>query len=219
MKVDVLDKGYIELLDHMGSDLRVVQAARVSYDRDVGGELTHGDIELLHKLADQGHTQPLRHCVMTFRVKAPLFVARQWFRYTVASTLREEQFAWNEQSRRYTTGNLEFYNPAETDIADSDKECRKKLNEMFFWRCWSARRVYQRSMEHCEIPAGTARALLPQALYTKWIWTASLQSMFHFLDERQCDDAQWEIRQYAKVLQNMVVSHYPETAKAWGIGG
>src|SRR6056300_1285917 len=114
MKVDVLDKGYVRLVDHMGSDLSVVNAARVSYDKEAA-ELSDRDRKLINFLIREKHTSPFRHAAITFEVYAPLVVARQWCKYAVSSTHVDDQNGWNESSRRYITEDEEFYVPAATE--------------------------------------------------------------------------------------------------------
>jgi thymidylate synthase (FAD) len=110
MKIDVLDKGYVRLVDHMGSDISVVNAARVSYDKE-SQELTERDGKLINFLIREKHTSPFRHAALTFEVYAPLVVARQWWKYAVASSHVDDQNGWNESSRRYITEDEEFYIP------------------------------------------------------------------------------------------------------------
>ena len=106
----VLDHGYVKLISNMGSDIDVVNAARVSYDKEVQ-ELSDKDISLINFLIKHKHDSTLRHCVMTFEVYAPLFVARQWYKHAVSSTHLDDQEGWNETSRRYITEEPVFYIP------------------------------------------------------------------------------------------------------------
>jgi len=108
--MDILDKGYVRLINVMGSDIDVVNAARVSFDKSVS-ELSDKDSKLIDYLVREKHDAVLRHCVITLEVYAPLMVARQWYKHAVASTYLEEQNGWNESSRRYITENEEFYIP------------------------------------------------------------------------------------------------------------
>ena len=109
-KISVLDKGYVRLVDTLGNDLSVANAARVSYDKQ-SSEMSERDAKLIKFLWDERHTSPFRHAAMTFEVYAPLFVARQWWKHAVASTHLDDQNGWNESSRRYITENEEFYVP------------------------------------------------------------------------------------------------------------
>ena len=107
---NVLDKGYVRLVDVMGSDLSVVNSARVSYDKQVD-ELGDKDTGLIRFLAREGHTSPFRHASLQFEVYAPLMVARQWWKYIIGSSHQDNMAAWNESSRRYITEEPEFYDP------------------------------------------------------------------------------------------------------------
>jgi thymidylate synthase (FAD) len=114
-KINILDKGYVRLVDTLGNDLSVANAARVSYDKESklreDGSLNINDQRLIKFLWNERHTSPFRHAAMTFEVYAPLFVARQWWKHAVASTHLDDQNGWNESSRRYITENEEFYVP------------------------------------------------------------------------------------------------------------
>ena len=120
-KIDVLDKGYVRLVDTMGNDLSIANAARVSYDKESktreDGSLNINDQRLIKFLWNERHTSPFRHAAMTFEVYAPLFVARQWWKHAVASTHIDDQNGWNESSRRYITENEEFYIPKGTLVS------------------------------------------------------------------------------------------------------
>jgi len=113
--IQVLDKGYVRLVNSMGSDLTVVNAARVSYSKE-SFELNEKDIRLIKFLAREGHTSPFRHAILQFEIYAPLMVARQWWKYVVGSAHYEgtgdSLEAWNESSRRYITEEPQFYIPS-----------------------------------------------------------------------------------------------------------
>jgi len=93
--ISVLDHGYVKLVNNMGSDLDVVNAARVSYDKEVSS-LGDKDVSLINFLVKHKHDSTLRHCVMTFEIYAPLMVARQWYKHAVSSSHLDDQFGWNE---------------------------------------------------------------------------------------------------------------------------
>ncbi|WP_306472719.1 FAD-dependent thymidylate synthase [Bacillus toyonensis] len=112
MFINVLDKGYVRLVDTMGCDLSVVNSARVSYDKE-STELTDKDIRLIKFLAREGHTSPFRHATVQFEIYAPLMVARQHWKYIVGSDHTMD--AWNESSRRYVTEEPTFYIPKENE--------------------------------------------------------------------------------------------------------
>jgi len=108
MKIDVLDKGYVRYDKHMGSDLDVVNSAKVSFDR-ASATFEEKEARLLAFLVRDGHTSTFRHSAVTLEVYAPLITARQWWKYAVASAHVEDQLGWNESSRRYITETPEFY--------------------------------------------------------------------------------------------------------------
>jgi len=224
-KITVLDKGYVRLVDFMGSDLSVVNAARASFAKE-SKEFGEKDERLLNFLMREGHTSPLRHCFVTFEIKAPLFVARQWWRYIVASAHTESTPGWSEASRRYITMEPEFYVP---DIWLKAPENKKQgsggvindeaLNAELGQRL---QRIIDAGLEAYEfaLEAGVApeqaRLFLPAyGMYTIWRWSCSLQSVLHFLSQRLADDAQWEIRQYAKAVDRFVAQLFPATHRAW----
>ena len=222
----VLDHGYITLVDNMGSDLTIVNAARVSFDKEAP-ELTEKDERLIDFLIKHKHDSTLRHCVMTFEVYAPLMVARQWYKHAVGSAHLEEQFGWNETSRRYITENEEFYIPfptewrsaaenrkqgsglpVETSIgAEYTQTLRKLVQEGYT--------AYQEALE-AGIAPEQARLMLPaNALYVRWRWTVSLNGALHFLALRLDNNAQWEIQQYAKAMEDLMLPYYPMAIRAF----
>jgi thymidylate synthase (FAD) len=205
--VHVLDRGYVRLCDMMGGEIGVVNAARASFASE-SRELTERDIKLLRYLWEHRHTSPFRHSLITFEVKAPLMVARQWWKYVVGSDHTME--AWNEQSRRYVTEQVEFYLPsamraqAKDRKQGSDGEVGGEVGKAKIGALDALYRICEgvyREMLAEGIAGEVARLALPaNAQYTTWRWTASLQSVLHFLTERLDDHAQWEIRQYAQAV-------------------
>jgi thymidylate synthase (FAD) len=218
-KIDVLDKGYIRLVDVMGSDLSVVNSARVSYDKE-SQELTDKDTRLIKFLAREGHTSPFRHATIQFEVYAPLMVARQHWKYVVGSDHTMD--AWNESSRRYITEEPAFYIPridewrsapesskqgsGKTFEADSPQSYYTELLEDYILR---GEALYERALSH-GICAEQARLFLPAyGMYVRYYWTASLQSVAHFLNQRLAHDSQVEIQEYAKAVHELVKPHFP----------
>jgi len=110
LKFPVLDHGYIRTVSVLGSDIDVVNAARVSFDKEVE-ILEEKDLSLISFLVKNKHDACFRHCAMHFEIYAPLMVARQWYKHAVGSTHLDDQLGWNESSRRYITENKEFYIP------------------------------------------------------------------------------------------------------------
>jgi thymidylate synthase (FAD) len=224
-KINVLDKGYVRLVDTLGNDLSVVNAARVSYDKEVI-EFSRKDAGLLNFLIREGHTSPFRHAALTFEVYAPLFVARQWWKYAVASSHVDDQNGWNESSRRYITESEEFYVPSASSWRSKPENSKQgsgepinassgfyytnKLNDTIT----EGVRLYQEAMND-NIAPEVARLFLPAyAMYVRWRWTVSLQGVMTFLDQRLEHDAQKEIQDYAFAVKDLAHAAFPETFKA-----
>ena len=223
--VNVLDKGYVRLRDDdvFGSDLSVVNAARVSYDKE-SNELNERDKRLIRFLAREGHTSPFRHAAATFEVYAPLMVARQWWKYVVGSDHTMD--GWNESSRRYITEEPTFYMPDADQWREKPKHSKQGsggykdeflgvylMNDLKE-HCRRSEELYKNAIKAGVAPE-QARLFLPAyAMYVRWRWTASLQSICHFLNERLAADAQYEIRQYAKAVYKLIEPHFPESIKA-----
>ena len=224
-KVNVLDKGYVRLVDTLGNDLSVVNAARVSYDKEVA-EFSPKDARLIDFLIREGHTSPFRHAALTFEVYAPLFVARQWWKYAVASSHVDDQNGWNESSRRYITESEEFYVPSASSWRSKPENSKQgsgepinassgfyytnKLNDTIT----EGVRLYQEAMSD-NIAPEIARLFLPAyAMYVRWRWTVSLQGVMTFLDQRLEHDAQKEIQDYAFAVKDLAHGAFPETFKA-----
>jgi thymidylate synthase (FAD) len=226
MKIDVLDKGYVRLVDHMGSDLSVVNAARVSYDKEVA-EMSEKDSRLLSFLVREKHTSPFRHAALTFEVYAPLVVARQWWKYAVASSHVDDQNGWNESSRRYITEAEEFYVPSPSEWRSKPENSKQGSGEpvdvlvgqRFTDRLEETIRLgeeaYVSAMEEGIAPE-LARLFLPAyGMYVRWRWTVSLQGVMTFLEQRLPHDAQSEIREYADAVFSLSSSVFPETFKSY----
>ncbi len=220
--IKVLDHGYVRLVDTLGNDLSVVNAARVSYDKE-SGEFTQKDEKLISFLVREGHTSPFRHAALTFEVYAPLFVARQWWKYAVASSHVDDQNGWNESSRRYITENEEFYIPGpdewrsapENSKQGSGAPINENLGSFYFKKLIetvaSGKSLYDQALEDNVAPE-IARLFLPAyGMYVRWRWTTSLQGVMTFLDQRLEHDAQVEIQEYAKAVQQLTNTAFPST--------
>jgi thymidylate synthase (FAD) len=224
-KIDVLDKGYVRLVDTLGNDLSVVNAARVSYDKETT-EFSTKDERLIEFLIREGHTSPFRHAALTFEIYAPLFVARQWWKYAVASTHVDEQNGWNESSRRYITEAEEFYIPSASSWRSKPENSKQgsgepihfslgyhytnKLNEFIEL----GTQLYHEAMTD-NIAPEIARLFLPAyGMYVRWRWTVSLQGVMTFLDQRLEHDAQKEIQDYAVAVKELSHKAFPKTFEA-----
>lgn len=221
--INVLDKGYVRLVDKLGDDLSVVNAARVSYDKE-SSEFLERDQKLLDFLIRENHTSPLRHVALTFEIYAPLMVARQWWKYAVASTHVDDQNGWNESSRRYITEREEFYIPEHDEWRSRPENSKQGSGEpilnggQFTIDLTNyvklGEDLYKRALEHNVAPE-LARLFLPAySMYVRWRWTVSLQGVITFLDQRLPHDAQVEIQQYAKAIQSLTSQSYPRIMKA-----
>ncbi|KAA8750165.1 FAD-dependent thymidylate synthase [Paenibacillus sp. UASWS1643] len=223
-KINVLDNGYVRLVDAMGTDLTPVNAARVSYAKE-SQVLTERDVRLIKFLAREGHTSPFRHAIAQFEVYAPLMVARQWFKYIIGSAHQEgagdSLDAWNESSRRYITEEPVFYVPTSGQWRGAPENSKQGSGEPVATRIGSeAMKKLDDSvamgMEFYEwalangICAEQARLFLPAyGMYVRWYWTASLQSIAHFLAQRLEHDAQAEIQAYAKAVLTLIEARFP----------
>lgn len=221
-KVNVLDKGYVRLVDTLGNDLSVANAARVSYDKQ-SNEMSERDAKLIKFLWDEKHTSPFRHAAMTFEVYAPLFVARQWWKHAVASTHLDDQNGWNESSRRYITENEEFYVPEADQWRSKPANSKQGSGEPiihgkgnYFTTALNSyvdqgEQLYQRAMDEGIAPE-LARLFLPAyGMYVRWRWTVSLHGVLTFLDQRLPQDAQYEIREYAEAVKQLTKDTFPYT--------
>ena len=228
MRVNVLDKGYVRLVDTMGDDLSVVNAARVSYDKEVD-ELSDKDRGLLNFLIREKHTSPFRHASVSFEIYAPLVVARQWWKYAVASTHIDDQNGWNESSRRYITEDEEFYVPSATEWRSKPENSKQGsgepvdelLGQRFTDRLEEIIRLGEEAYESAmnqNIAPEMARLFLPAyGLYVRWRWTTSLQGVMTFLEQRLAHDAQSEIRSYADAVLELSSQKFPVTFESWGL--
>ncbi|MFD0616616.1 FAD-dependent thymidylate synthase [Paenibacillus sp. GCM10027629] len=222
--IEVLDKGYVRLVNHMGSDLSVVNAARVSYAKE-STELNEKDIRLIKFLAREGHTSPFRHVILQYEIYAPLMVARQWWKYVIGSAHAEgtgdSLEAWNESSRRYITEEPTFYIPGSDQWRSKPENSKQGSGEVLSSEIGTM--LTQELLEYIEfgvqkyesaiengVCAEQARLFLPSyGMYVRWYWTASLQSVCHFLNQRLEHDAQKEIQDYAKAILELSKPLYP----------
>jgi len=198
----VLDKGFVRLVDYMGTDERVVQSARVSYGE--GTKSYREDAGLIDYLLRNAHTSPFEQIILTFHVKLPIFVARQWVRHRTARL--------NEVSGRYSVMKDEFYVPSPDDLAlqSTDNKQGRSTDTLDPAQAEKIRAAFTEDQKAAYtsykslVDEGLARELarinLPLSLYTEWYWQIDLHNLFHFLKLRLDAHAQKEIRLYAEVL-------------------
>lgn len=250
----VLDHGFVRVVDYMGDDAAIVQAARVSYGR--GTKRSRDDQGLINYLMRNDHTSPFEMCEIKLHVKLPIFVARQWIRHRTASV--------NEYSARYSILDREFYVPPESQLRiqssanaqgrgeasvgqqlahqlaveappppSGGRRKKTKKEREAEEQSIAARRVEtQRARESIQADAErsfdlyeslhsagfareTARIGLPLSAYTQWYWKTDLHNLFRFLALRIDEHAQWEIREYARVILDVVDLWAPLAAKAF----
>ena len=210
----VLDHGLLRVIDYMGDDSAIVQAARVSYGR--GTKAVSNDEGLIRYLMRHWHSTPFEMCEVKFHVKLPVFVARQWIRHRTANV--------NEYSARYSILDREFYIPAPEQLAAqstvnnqgrgavlSGEEAQRVLDIL--------REDAMRSYDHYEgmlsqegqqgLARELARMNLPANIYTQWYWKTDLHNLFHFLRLRADAHAQYEIRVYAEAMCRIVADWVP----------
>lgn len=220
-KIDVLDKGYVILHETLGNDLTVVNAARVSYNKKKE-QMNEKDERLIKFLAREGHTSPFRHATLQFEVYAPLMVARQHWKYVTGSA-HQDTFMnqWNESSRRYVTEEPTFYIPAADEWRSKPENSKQGSGENLSKATGSmltkelinhieqSESLYEWAMDSGVAPE-QARLFLPAyGMYVRYYWTASLQGVAHFLNERLANDAQHEIRQYALAVEDLAMEVFP----------
>jgi len=195
----------VDLIDKLGSDLTVVNAARVSFQKEVQ-ELTKGDRNLIKYLADHKHWTPFGHVQLQFRIKAPVFVARQLVKHQVG-------LVWNEVSRRYVDTEPEFYKPFFWRAKAPDKK-QGSLDEavdnddaiFVLWERTMAtiKEAYIMMLDSGVAPE-QARMILPQNMMTEWIWTGSLEAFARVVKLRDQDDAQKECRKVAQLINKEII--------------
>lgn len=220
----VLDKGEVELIDTLGSDLTVVNSARVSF----GNRKTEFDSKdrlLVKYLSDNKHFSPFRHIQLQLRIKSPEFVMRQWYKHVVGaettSSYPTKDHAWNEISGRYKPVE-DYYIPSEWRAQSKDNKQassglipdQKKATTLFDGAMGTILNVYDQLLE-MGVAKEQARVILPLNQYTEVYWTASFQAIANFIELRDHEHAQLEIREYAKVLGEITKEVFPETYSAW----
>lgn len=216
--IAVLDKGYVRLVDHMGSDLSVVNAARASFAKE-SVDMSVADARLLNFLIRENHMSPFRHAFMTFEFKAPLMVARQHWKYVVGSDHTMD--SWNESSRRYITMEPEFYVPNRDQwrTAAEDKKqgsggpvdpfTGSFLKDNLESLIEKSEEFYNAALASGIAPE-QARLFLPAyGMYVVYRWSCSLQSVALFLTQRLEEDAQAEIQDYAEAVYELASKKFP----------
>ncbi|MFM7389708.1 MAG: FAD-dependent thymidylate synthase [Vampirovibrionales bacterium] len=215
-KQTVLDHGFVELIDSLGSDLTVVNSARVSFGKRKT-DLDEADEKLIRYLAKHQHWSPFRHVQLQFHCKVPEFVARQWYKHVVGISYseggcRDIDHAWNEISLRYVdAGDFNFYTPQGGFRTQSPSNKQASTDELI-----QQPELQQAYVDHAKasfalynqlvaqgVAKEQARGVLPLNIYTEFYWTVSLQALVNFIKLRQHEGAQYEIRCYADALEQL----------------
>lgn len=218
-KVDLLDHGYVRLVDSMGGDLSIVRAARVSYDAAWrAGEDEGGDQRLIRYLWRNRHTTPFEAVTLTFEVHAPIFVFRQWHRHRT--------WSFNELSARYRELPEEFYVPAAEQIGVQSKNNKQgrdlggttdnpeSSRTIITLACESAFADYRELLAR-GVPRELARSVLPVSTYSTMFATVDLLNLLKFLSLRCDPHAQYEIRVYADAMRELARTIAPVAISAW----
>ena len=222
--IPVLDHGFVRVIDYMGDDSAIVQAARVSYGR--GTKQVSDDSGLINYLMRHWHSTPFEMCEIKYHVKLPIFIARQWIRHRTANV--------NEYSARYSIMDREFYVPSPENLAAQSSSNRQGRGDVIEGA--EAARVLEllrEDAERChrnyawllneeepdEARQGLARELarinLTLGTYTQWYWKTDLHNLMHFLRLRADPHAQYEIRVYAEAMLETMQRWVPATAAAF----
>jgi thymidylate synthase (FAD) len=215
--IEVLDHGFVRLDDSMASDLSVVNAARVSFARRKE-EMDDADRGLVRFLLRDRHGTPFEHNAFRFHVRAPIFVAREWFRHRVGS--------FNEFSMRYARATDDFYvpeaddvrtqvgkpgsysfDPVEPEVAETTREELRAVYE-------TAYAAYERLVE-LGVARELARSVMPVGAYTEFYWTVNARSLMNFVSLRAAETAQREIRRYAEACERFLAEEMPVTYQAF----
>jgi len=204
-------QGWVGLIDKMGTESSIVNAARVSFG-EIKNDIDEKDIVLLDYLIENRHTSPLEHLVFTFSIYCPLFIRGQWHRHRT--------WSYNEISRRYTEMDIEFFTPsklrqqakinrqASVDGTFDDKKLILSIDR----HNKKSLALYENLLEQ-GVCREQARGVLPQNMMVTFWGTVNLNNLLHFLDLRDHEHAQWEIREYAIAIKKLIAPYIPNVAK------
>jgi len=184
IKQDVLNAGYVRLVEYMGGDESVIRNARRCW-RSENKSSENSDKNLIRHLLREGHMSPFEAMVFTFDVKCPIFVARQWMRHRIGS--------FNEESLRYCVAERDYFIPSGLN-----------QQQLAFWKMYNDEQFDRYDLLKQTMPKEQARSILPLGTYTKFYWTVNGRSLMNFLKLRLDKSAQAEIREYAEAILDMV---------------
>lgn len=225
-KINILDHGYVELIDTFGDELTIVNAARVSFGVQKE-QLSKGDVGLIRYLHRHKHFSPFRHLMFRFHIKAPEVVMRQLYKHVVGieatSSDAVKDHAWNEISGRYKPV-VDYYYPnvwrkqSEDSKQASDGVVTEELNEQivakFKTHMDATIKLYEELLAD-GVAREQARLVLPMNQYTEVIWTCSAQALLNFIWLRDEGTAQVEIQEYAKAMRTMIQERFPTLHDIW----
>lgn len=210
------DKISVELLDKMGTDSTVVDAARVSFNKIASNYTPTQNEKLIKYLAEHNHWSPFAHCTLQFRIKAPIFVARQLQKHQVG-------FAWNEISRRYVDYTPTFWSPHNEWRGRAENKKQGSADELVRDNL-TAQEHYDDAIHYvklsyelllaCGVCPEQARSILPQSMMTEWYWTGSLYGFARVCKLRLDPHAQAECREVAKGINDFCANEFPMSWKA-----
>ncbi len=214
--IKIHDHGFVGLVDHMGSDAAIVEAARVSYQ--TGTKATRTDRALIRYLMRHKHTSPLEMCEVKLHIRAPIFVLRQWIRHRTASV--------NEESGRYSEIREMFFSPALGDLAPQSLDNKQgREGEFPLHKQKAIRNVIEANNEYSfasykallgeDLARELARITLPLTAYSSLYWKIDLHNLLHFLTLRTDSHAQKEIRDYADAILDIIRPLFPYAVEAW----
>ncbi len=208
-------QGWVGLVQTMGNETTIINAARVSFGKFIE-KMTGKDIFLLKYLIENKHTSPLEHVTFSFIVHCPLFVRSQWHRHRT--------WSYNEISRRYTEVDMQFYIPPtvrmqskdnrQASIDAMDKKTQEAAIEIIRNQNYQALEIYDNLLD-MGVCREQARGVLSQNLMTTFWATVNLSNLAHFLDLRDHEGAQWEIRQYAQAIKKLIKPQFPNVAEIY----
>lgn len=226
MRIDLFgdDIGAVEYVSHMGTDLSVVNAARVSFGTEKE-KVDEKDVKLINYLMKHNHSSPFEHCVLTFKFTVPLFIRSQHHRHRT--------WAYNEISRRYTSVDMRFYSPEKFRTqhksnrqASNDEMTNPVLNSSYmqigFENASEAIRAHHsrslalyNALLESDICREQARGVLPQNLYTEYYGTVNLHNLLKFISLRSHEGAQWEIQQVARACLEVAKQYFPHSVASY----
>jgi len=211
------DQGWVGLIDHLGSEITILNAARVSFGK-MKDRMEEKDVQLLNFLLDNKHSSPLEHVIFTFSIHCPLFVRGQWHRHRT--------WSYNEISRRYTEIDMEFYTPEK--LRKQAESNRQASVEWDFDDSALRQRIYQHNVDSLKLYEDLleqgvcreqARGVLPQNMMVTFWGTVDLNNLLHFLELRDSEHAQWEIREYAQAIKKLIKPLIPHVAAYFAAKG